>query len=577
MVRTGAVRNSEIARVLKDIADLLEVKKESIFKVRAYHKAAQSIEHFPGDVAQLAREGRLGEIPGVGEAIARKVTELVETGKLQYFERLRSELPEGVGTLLQVPGVGPRRAMQLSSELGIRTVEELEAAIVGGQVAKLYHMGDKTAESILHQIQAMRRQDQRIPLGEALPVADMVIASLRGTPGLRNVSLAGSMRRFCETVGNIDLLAAADDSATVLQAFTSLPFMQEVTRRDSASATAVVPGGLKVDLRSTTPDSFGSMLQYLTGSRQHNASLREKAHSRGLNISEYGITQTGSENLEKFATEEALYARLGLQPIPPELREGQHEVERAEKGTIPRLVETGDIKGDLHTHTSWSDGRDSIEQMAQAARALGYQYIGISDHSVGRGIAHGLSVERIREQVREIRMLNEKLDGIRILAGMEVDIHADGTLDMPDDILRELDIVIAAVHSGMNEPEEQMTRRIISALENPNVDVLAHPTCRLLPGREPVAVDMEAIFQAALRTGTALETNSMPSRLDLKDTHIYRARELGVKLVINTDAHAAEHLEFVRFGVGMARRGWCEAGDILNTRPLDEFLAALKR
>ncbi len=571
------MRNSEIARVLEDIADLLEVKGESIFKVRAYHKAAHTIEYFPEDVGQLAREGRLEEVPGVGEAITRKVTEFVETGKLQYLEGLRSELPEGVGTLLQVPGVGPKRAMQLSSELGIRTVEELEAAIVGGQVTKLYRMGDKAAEGILHQIQAMRHKDQRTPLGEALPVADMFIASLRETPGLHNISLAGSVRRFCETVGNIDLLAAADDKAAVIQAFTSLPCIQEVARRDNSGATVIAPGGLKIDLHVTEQDSFGSMLQYFTGSRQHNASLREKAHSRGFNISEYGITQSGADNLEKFATEETFYARLGLQPIPPELREDRYEIERAAHGTIPRLIVTADVKGDLHVHTAWSDGRDSIEEMALAARALGYRYIGISDHSIGRGIARGLGVERLHEQVREIRALNEKLADIRVLAGIEVDIRADGTLDLPDDILRELDIVIAAVHSGMNEPQEQMTWRIISAMENPNVDILAHPTCRLLPGREPVAVDMEAVFQAALRTGTALEINSMPSRLDLKDTHIYRARELGVKLIINTDSHATEHLEFIRFGVGMARRGWCEAGNILNTRQIDEFLAALKR
>jgi len=292
---------------------------------------------------------------------------------------------------------------------------------------------------------------------------------------------------------------------------------------------------------------------------------------------EYGISNLATGELEKFATEEAFYARQGLEFIPPELREGQQEIERAEEGTIPRLIELGDIKGDLHVHTEWSDGHDSLEAMAQAAKDRGYKYLGISDHSVGRGIAHGLSAERLWQQISEIRRLNQEINGIHIFSGMEVDIRADGSLDMPDELLEELDIVTAAVHSAMNQAEEQMTGRIIKAIENPSVDVLAHPTCRLLPAREPVAVDMEAVFQAAARTDTALEINAMPSRLDLKDIHAYRARELGVKLLINTDAHSIGHLDFMRFGVGVARRGWCEAEDILNTRPLEEVVAYLKR
>lgn len=295
----------------------------------------------------------------------------------------------------------------------------------------------------------------------------------------------------------------------------------------------------------------------------------------GLKLSEYGITNLETGELEKFTTEEAFYQRQGLEFIPPEIREGQQEIERAEQGTIPRLIELSDIKGDLHVHTDWSDGRSSIEAMALAAKALGYQYLGIADHSIGRGIAHGLDAERLRQQILEIKQLNQKLEGIHIFIGIEVDIRADGSLDMPDELLAELDIVTAAVHSSMNQSQEQMTRRILGAIENPNVDMLAHPTCRLLPDREPVAVDMEAVFQAAAKTNTILEINAMPSRLDLKDIHTYRARELGVKLVINTDAHSTEHLQFMRFGVGVARRGWCEADDILNTRPLAEIIAHL--
>ncbi len=322
-------------------------------------------------------------------------------------------------------------------------------------------------------------------------------------------------------------------------------------------------------------DSFGSALQYSTGSKQHNIDLRTRAERMGLSLSEYGITDIKTGKLEKFATEEAFYKRQGLDYIPPEIREGQHEIELAEKGALPRLLEVSDIKGDLHIHTDWSDGNASLEEMAKAAQAKGYQYIGITDHSIGLGIARGLDAERIHRQIQEIKDLNRKLSGIHIFTGMEVDIKANGTLDIPDEILAELDIVLASVHSSMNQSEEQMTHRIIAAIENPNVDIIAHPTGRLLGEREPVAVNMEAIFKAAAKNDAAMEISAMPSRLDLKDTHIYQAREMGVKLVINTDAHRIEHLDFMRFGVSTARRGWCEAKDILNTLPLKKFAAFL--
>jgi len=570
------MKNSEIAKVFSDIADLLELKGENQFKIRAYQKAVRSIEHLPLEVEQLVSENRLKEIPGVGEAIAKKITELVTTGRLEYYEKLRAEFPEGISTLLDIPGIGPKTAMLLSSELGINSVDELEAAIVGGKVARLYRMGDKTAENILHQIQAMRRKDQRIPIGEALPIVDEISDRLQELPGLKNLAPAGSLRRFRETVGDIDLMGTADDAREIMQTFTRLPMVKEVLVSGTTKTSVVVSGGLQVDLRIVEHDSFGSTLQYFTGSKQHNINLRERAHRQGLKLSEYGITDLATEKLEKFATEAAFYERQGLQLMPPEIREGQQEVEKAEQGTIPRLVELSDIKGDFHVHTEWSDGRDTIEDMALAAKALGYEYLGIADHSGGRGIAHGLDAERLKQQISVIRELNQRIGGIHVFCGLELDIRADGSLDMPDELLGELDIVTAAVHSSLNQSQEQMTRRIIGAIENPNVDVLAHPSCRLLPGREPVAVDMEAVFRAAAKTNTVLEINAMPSRLDLKDIHAYRARELGVKLVINTDAHSAEHLGFMRFGVGVARRGWCQAQDILNTRPLAEIITYLK-
>jgi len=571
------MKNTEIIKVFQDVADLLELKGENPFKIRAYQRVVRSIEHLPVEIEQLVAEDRLKEIPGVGEAITNKITELVTTGHLGYYEKLRAEFPEGISTLLDVPSIGPRTAMLLSSELGIRSIDELEAAIVGGKVTSLPRMGDKTVENIRHQIQALRRKkkDQRIPIGEALSVVDEISAKLKEVSGLRNLAPAGSLRRFKETIGDIDLMGTTDNAREIIQAFTTLPQVREVLVSGTTKSSVVVSGGLQVDLRIVEHDCFGSTLQYFTGSKQHNIDLRERAHRQGLKLSEYGITNLATDELEKFATEEAFYERQGLQFIPPELREGQQEVERAEQGTIPGLVELADIKGDLHIHTNWSDGRDSIEEMALAARELGYQYLGIADHSGGRGIARGLDAERLRQQILEVRELNQRISGIHIFTSIEVDIRADGSLDMPDELLKELDIVTAGVHSAMNQSQEQMTRRIIGAMENPDVDVVAHPTCRLLREREPVAVDMEAILQAAAKTNTVLEINAMPSRLDLKDIHAYRARELGVKLIINTDAHSVEHLGFMRFGVGIARRGWCQAQDILNTKSLSEMMTYL--
>ncbi|MBU2608040.1 MAG: DNA polymerase/3'-5' exonuclease PolX [Chloroflexi bacterium] len=570
------MKSSDVAKVFQDVADLLELKGENPFKIRAYQKAARSIEHLPVEIEQLVAEKRLGEIPGVGEAITKKIDELVATGRLEYYEKLKAEFPEGLSTLLDIPGVGPKTAVLLSGELGVSSADELEAAITGGKVARLYRIGDKTAENILHQIHAMRREDRRIPIGEALPIVDEILLRLKYLPGVRNLSPAGSLRRFRETVGDIDLMATADNAKDVIRSFTLLPQVKEVRASGTARASVIVAGGLQVDLRIVEHDAFGSLLQYFTGSQQHNILLRERARRKGLSLSEYGITNLDTQEMEKFDDEAAFYHRQDLQFIPPELREGQQEIERAEQGTIPELLEIADIKGDLHVHTNWSDGRDSIEDMALAARDRGYQYLAITDHSRGRGIAHGLDADRLEQQIAEIENLNQRISGIRILSGIEVDIRADGILDLPPELLIKLDVVVASVHSAMNQPQEKMTRRILRAIENPLVDVVAHPTCRLLPGREPVSVDMEVILQAAAKNKTALEISAMPSRLDLKDIHIYRARELGVKLVINTDAHSKRHLEFMRFGVGISRRGWCEAHDIMNTRPLDEFLSSLE-
>jgi DNA polymerase (family 10) len=523
------------------------------------------------------REGKLKEIPGVGDAITKKITELLTTGRLEYYEKLRAQFPEGISTLLDIPGIGPKTAMRLTQELGVSSIDGLERAIAEGKVAALYRLGDKTAENIQRHLAAMRSKERRITIGVALPLVEELIASMQERSGLHQLTPAGSLRRFRETVGDIDLMATAQNAPEIIQAFVSLPQVKQILVSGTTKASVIAQRDLQVDLRVVEPDTFGSLLQYFTGSKQHNINLRERGHRQGLKLSEYGIAELKTGELEKFATEEAFYQRLGLAYIPPELREGQQEIERAEQGTIPRLVELADIKGDLHVHTDWSDGHDTIEAMAKAAQELGYQYLAIADHSAGRGIAHGLNSERLSQQIEKIRQLSEGMTNFHLLSAIEVDIRADGSLDLPEEILRRLDIVVAGVHSALGQDSGKMTRRILRAIQNPYVDIIAHPSCRLLGEREPISADWEAIFQASVQNNTALEINAMPDRLDLKDIHIFRARELGVKLVIDTDSHSIQHLSYMRFGVGVARRGWAEPKDILNTKPLGEMLASLKR
>jgi DNA polymerase (family 10) len=571
------MKNAAIAKVFQDIADLLELKEENQFKIRAYQRAARSIENLPTPVEQLWREKKLKEVPGIGEAIEKKITEILTTGRLGYYDKLRAEFPQGISLLMDIPGIGPKTALKLSQELKISTIDELEKAIWDGRVAGLFRMGEKSAENILRRIQALRRKDQRVPLGQALPIVEGILSSLGACPGVQQLVAAGSTRRFKETVGDIDIMGTALEPEQVLQAFTELPQVEEVLLQGTTKSSVIVGDGLQVDLRIVEQDSFGSLLQYFTGSKEHNIALRERAVRQGLKLSEYGITTVKTGKVEKFATEEGYYHRQGLEFIPPELREGRDEIGRAENKMLPKLIELSDIKGDLHVHTEWSDGHDAIEAMALAAKARGYRYLAITDHSWGRGIARGLSEERLRRQMAEVKRISQSIEGLRLLSGIEVDIRADGSLDLPDEILSELDIVIAAVHSAMGQDEDKMTRRVLKAMENPYVDVLAHPTCRLLGEREPINIDLEQVFQAALCWGIALEINAQPDRLDLNDLHVFRAREMGVELIINTDAHSAAQLDLMRFGVGVARRGWCEAGHILNTKPVEEVEAFLRR
>ena len=544
--------------------------------MRAYQRAARTIEQLSLSLEKaVSDEVDLKTIPGVGSAISSKIKELVTTGKMETYEKLASELPPGVLTLMNVPGIGPKTAMLVATELGASTVEEMESAILAGRLSALPRMGEKTAENILRHIRSLRSKDGRTPIGQALPIAESIIASLREVcPDVRQMEYAGSLRRWQETIGDIDIMGTSPDAQPIIDALASLPSVHQVLVKGPKKTSVVVEPGIQVDLRIVDDDSYGALIQYFTGSQQHNVRLREYAVQRGLSLNEYGITVLETGTLEKFADETSFYGRLDLPLIPPEVREGMWELDLASRGAMPYLLELSDIRGDLHVHSNWSDGRDSIEDMVGTLAAKGYQYMALTDHSAGLGVANGLSIERLRQQRTVLDTVQQGCP-MRLFHGSEVDIRADGSLDYPDDMLAELDVVIASVHSGMGQSSEKMTARIIAAMHNPHVTAIGHPTGRLLGTRDAVEADMEALLQAAADTGTAMEVNASPWRLDLKDTHITRARELGVPLIINTDSHATEEPEAMRFGVAIARRGWCEPHHVLNTMPLDRFQAFL--
>ena len=569
--------NAEISELFENMASLLEMKGDTIFKIRAYQRAARTIDQLPFTLEQAVKDGmELKDVPGIGTAINNKVHELVTTGKVQAYERLKTELPDGVLTLMNVPGIGPKTAMLIAKEVGASTIEGVEKAVLEGHVAVLPRMGEKTAQNILRHIRSLRTKDRRMPLGEAHNVAERVISALReGCSGLGEISPAGSLRRWEETVGDIDVMGTAENSAQVMDTLVELPFVQDVLGKGPKKASVVVDPGLQVDLRIVEDESFGAMLQYFTGSQQHNIRLRDYANQRGLSLNEYGITPLKTGTLEKYSNEAEFYARLDLPFIPPEVREGLWELDLAQQNNLPALVQLSDINGDLHVHSDWSDGHDPLGSMIEAAAGWGHQYVAITDHSAGRGIANGLSEERLLQQIEILRSLEDRFR-IKVLCGSEVDIRADGSLDYPDELLEKLDVVVGSVHSALGQDSEKMTQRVVQAMHNPHVTVIGHPTCRLLGSRDPAEVDLEALFSAAQETGTALEINSAPERLDLKDIHVLRAKEMGVPLMISTDSHSGGHLGNLRFGVALARRGWCEARHIVNTLPLEEFLEFLK-
>jgi DNA polymerase (family 10) len=557
------MRNDEVAEMLETLANLLEFKGENPFKLNAYRKAARVLRDLTEDVATLVRENRLKELPGIGESIEKKIVQAVTTGKIEKLTEVMKTVPPGISRIMQISGVGPRTAALVHEKLGISTVEEFNAAARSGKLAGLPGIGAKKAASFVGAIKFARASSKRMLLGDALPLAEKIIAQLEER-GVRGAVAAGSLRRMCETIGDIDILVAGADSGRIIGAFTKLPEVRRILGAGGTKASVVLESGTQVDLRVVPPESFGAALQYFTGSKAHGIHLRTMAHERGLKLSEYGVFR-GDRRIAG-RTEQEVYRALKLPLIPPELREDRGEIEAAQKGKLPSLIELDDMHGDLHVHTKWSDGRNTIEEMAHAAKALGRKYIAISDHTRALKVFGGLDVDGLMKEVAEVRAVAKKLRGIALLTGTEMDIRADGTLDLPDEALAKLDFVIASVHSAFKQDKEKMTKRIIKAVENPNVDCIGHLTGRLLGRREGYAVDMEAVLKAAARNGTAIELNANPLRLDLTDQACRRAKELGVKVVINTDAHNTEDLQLMRYGVATAQRGWLEKSDVLNAR-----------
>jgi DNA polymerase (family 10) len=557
--------NRDLAEIFTLIADLLEVKGEVIYKILAYRKAADSLNELVGDANEYWRQGKLTEIPGIGKAIAEKIDELLSTGRLGFLERLETEVPPTIVQVLQVPDVGPKKAALFWKQLEVIDLAGLEAAARAGKLRSLPGMGEKSEAKVLAGIEAVKRRSGRIPLGQAWPFAQELITHLQAAPGVVKVEMAGSLRRMRSSVGDLDLLAAAADSKDIMQAFITHPQVLSVISQGETKASVEFYHGLRAQLWVHPPERFGTALQYATGSKDHNVRLRELALKQGLSLSDQAFAYPdGSEIL--CATEEEVYATLGLPWIPPELREDRGEVQAARAGNLPRLVERSDLVAELHSHSTWSDGKKSVLEMAEEARKRGYKTLAITDHSVSLGVAQGLSVDELKAQRLEIDSAQRQLgDTIRLLQGCEVEIRADGSLDFPDQALAELDIVIASLHTGLRQPREQVTQRLLNAIRNSHVDIIGHPTGRMIPDREGADLDMEAVLAAAAESGTALEINAHPARLDLDDVYARRAQEMGLRLCINTDAHSPSDLDLVFFGVATARRGWIEPQGVIST------------
>ncbi len=567
--------NAQIAQVFDEIADLLELKGENPFRIRAYRRAALNVGGASQDLAALSEE-ELAALPGIGKDLAGKIRQHAATGRIDLHDALKKEIPAGLLDILRVPGIGPKTAKMLFEKRGVKSVDDLEALAREGKLAGLPGIQEKSEENIRKGIALLKRLGERQPLGKVLPLARQIVDLLRAAVPSGAFELAGSIRRFRETIGDVDVLAAGKDKEAIASAFVRLPVFADILEKGPTKCSARTAEGLQVDLRVVERESFGAALQYFTGSKAHNIKLREMASRRGLKINEYGVFREKDARRLGGAEEKDVYAALGLPFIPPELREDGGEIEAARDGALPDLVDLGDIRGDLHVHTKWSDGSHDLDAIVAAAREKGYRYIAVTDHSKGLGVAHGLDEKRLGEQVALIDRANAKLRDFRILKGTEVDIRSDGSLDLPDDALRALDIVVASIHSGFRQPREQITKRLVAAIRNPLVSVIAHPTGRLLGEREAYDVDMDAVFREAARRGTAMEINSYPMRLDLSDAHAREAKRRGIPIVISTDTHVRTQLDFMAYGVAIARRGWLGKKDVLNTMPPAALLKRLR-
>ncbi len=573
-----AIHNADIARKLNEIADLLEIEAANPFRVRAYRNAARTVEGFSREVTAMVEAGEdLTEHPGIGEDLAHKIADLAERGTTELLDKLHKELPASLADLLALPGLGPKRVRALHEELGINGARELERAIRDGRVEALPGFGKKITARLLEAVTAHRAAPGRFKLATAAQYGDALVAYLREAPGIGEVIAAGSFRRMQETVGDIDILATARAGRPVIERFTAYGEVAEVLSQGTTRATVVLESGLQVDLRVVPEESYGAALHYFTGSKAHNIEIRRMAQAKGLKLNEYGVFR-GDERVAGD-TEDSVFAAVGLPYIEPELRENRGEIEAAKKGRLPDLVTLKDLRGDLHAHTKATDGHNTIREMAEAAKARGFAYLAITEHSRRLTVAHGLDAKRLARQGREIDRLNAEGLGIAILKGVEVDILENGRLDLPDSALEGLDLVIGAVHSKFDLPRARQTTRILKAMDHPLFTMLAHPTGRLIPVREPYDADMDRIVRHAAERGCFLELNAHPERLDLLDIHCQMAKAEGVAVSINSDAHSKAGFDNLRFGVGQARRGWLEAGDVLNTRPLGEVrkrLAAVR-
>lgn len=574
---TGAVTNAEVAAIFEEIADVLAIAAANPFRIRAYRNAARYIAAMPGEIAEYARSGRdLTALPGIGEDLAEKIQEIVATGRSRTLDRLHREVPVSLTELLEIPALGPKRVRLLHEALGIDTRDDLRRALAQGRLAGLPGLGPKTVEKIrtaLAEGTVARRLRRDIAAAYARPLE----AALAAVPGVVTVVTAGSFRRGRETVGDLDLLVCAADGSGVRAALARHPGVEKMLSSGSTRSSLRLANGLQVDVRVVAPASFGAALVYFTGSKAHNIALRRIAQARGLKVNEYGVFPLGGRKAIAGDTEASVYAALGLPLIPPELREDRGELLSAQRGELPELVTLADLRGDLHCHTRASDGRADLRAMARAARVRGLDYLAITEHSARLRIAHGLDEAALRAQMQEIERLNAAFEGLVLLKGIEVDIRDDGTLDLPDAILNACDVVVAAVHSAFDLPSARQTERLLRALRNPVVDILAHPSGRLIDGRAPYAFDLARVLHAARDHGVALELNAQPERLDLGDAACRAAHDAGVRIALSADAHAEQHFDYLAYGITQARRGWLEAKDVLNTRRLPALRRLLAR